>query len=535
MANLVHRAFKGSLSVVGFKVLSFICTQYTLRQLDPSTLGKALIQLDLLLSSVLFFSREGFRLSNKASLAWLSLPVTSLVSLAVFGTWLSTRQTGDARTEIDYWRAGVLYCCACCIEGWGEPCILWALRDLQVGIKSSAEGCATLVKTFATLVFLQVLPDWPISALGLAQVAYAVSYTIYLYWRVGSKLSPFKREALDYSALYMTGVFTLQGIFKHALTEGDRIVLASVSSSYDQGVYAMGSAYGGMAARILLQPLEENGRLLWSRLSSERNASKSSNDSNGAAISSNGKHDDKPGNNDSDQCRAQDAKQDQDKNDMLYTSYIVLVKLVLYIGLVFSCLAVNYTSILLCLLAGRKWGDHPEAATILSAFCVYTAFLALTGSEVRQLSLVHSGIGVIFALMAPWCIGRFGTVGLVMANIVAMALRSVYSIYYAANYLKTSDASMAGMMQRILSQVLPHWLVLIAFAASFYITRLSLANMTTKVEVSHITTGSTAWMKLAVQHIAVGATGTIGILTLAYSFEGRFQRSVTQLWRSKQD
>ena len=55
------------------------------------------------------------------------------------------------------------------------------------------------------------------------------------------------------------------------------------------------------------------------------------------------------------------------------TTTITLVKLALYIQLVFACVVVNYyTNLLLNILV-----KHPTSSNILAAFCVYTAFLAL--------------------------------------------------------------------------------------------------------------------------------------------------------------
>jgi hypothetical protein len=55
-------AAKGTLSTLILRLISFGCTQLTIRALDPSTLGTN-IQLELLLTTVLFISREGFRLA----------------------------------------------------------------------------------------------------------------------------------------------------------------------------------------------------------------------------------------------------------------------------------------------------------------------------------------------------------------------------------------------------------------------------------------------------------------------------------------
>ena len=60
-----HRAFWGTLSNMMVRLVSFGCTQIVFRLLkdDIAALGQASIPLELLLTTTLFTSREGFRLS----------------------------------------------------------------------------------------------------------------------------------------------------------------------------------------------------------------------------------------------------------------------------------------------------------------------------------------------------------------------------------------------------------------------------------------------------------------------------------------
>ena len=60
--NVTRAAARGTLFTLVLRLISFGCTQLTIRALDPSTLGTN-IQLELLLTTVLFISREGFRLA----------------------------------------------------------------------------------------------------------------------------------------------------------------------------------------------------------------------------------------------------------------------------------------------------------------------------------------------------------------------------------------------------------------------------------------------------------------------------------------
>jgi oligosaccharide translocation protein RFT1 len=495
-------AARGTLMTLLLRLISFACTQWTFRVLDPSTLGKANIQLELLLTTVLFISREGFRLSltrnispQNWSVAWLTIPLVSVVACGAL-VW-HLRVSSDA----DYRMAGILYCLASWIEGCAEPAVLYCLRRMDVPTRASAEGLATVGKTLATVLALRhMLQESPVTALGISQLVYACIYTSFLYWKTWSALT-FPSWSFDRPTCSLTLIFTLQGFFKHLLTEADRIVLTTVSDSYDQGVYAMGSSYGGMAARILLQPLEENARLLWSRL-------------------------------------AQSTKE-------LEESYTVLVKLVLYIGLLFSCVAVNYTNVLLNVLAGRKWGANAEAAGVLGAFCVYTAFLAANGMteaflyavttsgvEVGRLGVAHTVTGVVFATAAPFLVARHGTVGLVAANCVAMLMRSIYSVHFAARYFgQRQSHSVPTSLRRLLQRMLPHPIVLGCFVVAYFVTQWS-RGLTEGVTFD---IRSKEWLLLTGQHVASGVSCVVGITSVAYVLEVEFKRSLVTMVRPKRD
>lgn len=497
------------------RLFSFGCTQVAFRLMkdDVAALGKASIQLELLLSTTLFVSREGFRLSLTRNLevdnwnvAWLCIPVSTLAATMALLWHLS-----NALTDEDFRLGGVLYCFAAWIEGIAEPAVLQSLRQMNVSLRVSAEGTATLCKTLVTVVALKRwLPEWPIWAFGVAQLSYALVYAVFLYTKMWPHLTFPVKGGFDGRTCYMTLLFTVQGLFKHLLTEGDRIVLSTLSDGYNQGIYAMGSAYGGLAARFLLQPLEENARLLWSRLHSAR----------------------------------------KDNSRRIKQSYLVLIKLVLYIGFTFSCLATNYTSILLNIMAGSKWGSNKEAVAVLSAFCIYTAFLAwngmteafifgvaTSGGEIGRMGLMHTVVGLTFAVFAPVCVDKFGTIGLVAANCVAMVMRSLYSVHFAAAYFdkerteKGKALSVVSKMSGLMKKMCPHWMVMLSFGTSAAATNASLALLDTRDNVK----GTITWYFLAMRHIGIGVVCYAGTLAIAYRTETEFRSSMRALLRSKED
>jgi oligosaccharide translocation protein RFT1 len=263
-----------------------------------------------------------------------------------------------------------------------------------------------------------------------------------------------------------------------------------------------------MAARILLQPLEENARLLWSRLAGSN------------------------------------------KRRELEESYVVLVKLVLYIGLIFSCVAVNYTNLVLSILAGRKWAGNEEAASVLSAFCVYTGFLACngmteafvygvatTGVDVGRLGVTHAATGGIFAVSAYFLVPEYGSVGLVAANCIAMSVRSMYSIHFASKYFESteSQASSTASVRNLLRKLLPHPISLLFFMGALFSTRWTLGRLQELNLHQVLDYRNKEWLYLTGQHLAMGITLVIGNVTLAIALEQDFIRSLRSMVRPKRD
>jgi oligosaccharide translocation protein RFT1 len=472
--------------------------------------------------------------------------VVGNLALAWHLLWVCRRRYDLSQQEDDkdYRLAGILYCVAAVIEGSAEPAVVYFLRRLDVTARASAEAVGVLVKTATVAMGLRWLSTnknpmhanttYVVSAFGFAQIVYAITYFVILYANYWNQ--QFRKPQKTTTAvpeprwswaslwhpptMYMTLIFTIQGIFKFALTEGDRIVMSLLASSYDQGVYAMGSAYGGLAARMILQPFEENARLLFSRLATSGSNTKGST-----------------------------TKIDP----MLEVAYTVLVKIVLYVGLVFSCLAVHYTQILLVLLAGKRWGTNSEAVDVLSAYCVYTAFLAWNGmaeafvygvavqtaSEVGALGIAHAITGILFAGIAPPFVRSYGTVGLVAANGITMLFRAIFAVFLAARFFSkvsvAADPSVTtkNVLSRIVRDMLPVPVVWAAFGLAYWGTRVSLIRMTEKSQGVEV--GSLPWFGLAFQHVSVGVAFAIGTASVAFALERDFRSKLRLLLKGKRE
>jgi len=324
---------------------------------------------------------------------------------------------------------------------------------------------------------------------GLSQVLYACTYTSFFYILLkGNIYLPRKNssgsiiDSFQFCKQTMKNVYTfsLQSVFKHLLTEGDRIVLTFVSGNYDQGIYAMSCNYGGVVSRMLFQPLEENARLHFAKLH-----------------------------------RSTCSNEKSEGLEEFQKYFCLLLKTVLYVGFLFAFIGSSYTGILLKILAGSKWSSQ-EAEDALSAFFGYTALLALNGmseafvyavsssSEAKMLSVAHALFGCTFAAISPTMVYRYGTIGLIGANGFLMLCRSIYSILFVVDYFRSRQRGRSKRIsfQSLLHQCLPSIQVIFEFIGAYFILR---------------TTKSTWGMSLSFSIVKHILTGIFMVLLIAYT------------------
>ena len=545
------------------------------------------------------------QLSNTAYLSVLSGAGVCLVSLFIHlrhcrRQALLSIDAGDG----DYLIGGLIYVLAGFLEICSEPLALLCLRSMDIKGKAAAEGMGNLARAVCNVLLLGGYMDrsiialsnlggraatvveggfsarYPISCFGIGHIVYAlvtgealrrrchssseqeISDTAaaqranVIQWLVSSP----GRANFHIPTIKLASVFTAQSIFKHLLTEGDRIVLTLLSTDHDRGVYSMASSIGAIAGRMLLQPIEESARLLFGRLGQDLDFD-SIPDSAGVIRDRNGRA----------------SKQQhllllqQQRLSTLQSTYTSLVKLVIYLGLTFAALGTNYTSIVLRILFGSRWGSDKDAASVLSAFCVYTATLALNGmteafvygmtkrsGEVGVLSAVHALVmALVFGIISPRWIRSWGTVGLVQASCLAMALRSLYSVYFAACYFESRRRSKARsvgrsnedesrwsahymrifpIMAELTRTMLPEPIVLLSFGITYGLTSQSRIHMEaleyTIMESSGMNDKGLTMARVITtgRHISLGLVCAIGTALLAYSFERKLGRDLRTIF-----
>ncbi|EED81798.1 predicted protein, partial [Postia placenta Mad-698-R] len=291
------------------RIFTFILNQALVRLVSPQVFGTAAIQFELLLSTILFLSREGFRnallrtptakeaskdhralTDNIAALPVLiGMPAALLISLVyVNAASLSTT------SQSHFYASVTLYAMAAALELLSEPLYIRAQNDVRVDLRVKAEGIAVILKTLVTFVILVI------GSANVALLAFAAGQAAYSLALLGTYMRDYKQPPLfwphrvvlevhgkcvlslcvvaccslcrrtetryfDPGLLHLSAAMSGQSVVKHFLTEGDKFLVSRLSPLADQGGYAIASNYGSLAARIVFQPIEETSRLFFSK------------------------------------------------------------------------------------------------------------------------------------------------------------------------------------------------------------------------------------------------------------------------------
>jgi oligosaccharide translocation protein RFT1 len=253
------------------RLLTFTFNQLILRHTTPAVFGFATIQLELLASTVLFLSREGFRIAIQRDKGVLQrcinlafIPCGLGVAGSLLGCWIlwrgadtETQQIGGFGTSI------VLYGIAMVIELLGEPAFIVAQKMLWFKLRAISEGLAVASRcaiTYFVTTFLashRTLEEYGAIPFALGQLVYAVvltgvlsfSVAVFQEWdfrpkQIESEVTKGRDYMFYRPTLVLAFLVTGQSLFKHVLTEGDKFVLTMLTTPHIQGTYAIVSNYG---------------------------------------------------------------------------------------------------------------------------------------------------------------------------------------------------------------------------------------------------------------------------------------------------
>ncbi|KAG2446862.1 hypothetical protein HYH02_008019 [Chlamydomonas schloesseri] len=415
----------------------------------------------------------------------------------------------EAAAAVPYYREAVLlHGLAALVELAAEPFYILASVHLMFGVRVSVEFASTLTKSLVTLGLLSLparapallrrvglalggasgdsavaaaAPLPPALVFSAAQLALAavalVGYGV-VGWRLlqTDKRMPGARGWLsrwtpaEMRVLGTSAVFTLQAVEKLALAEGSKVVLATMQSAVNQGVYGLVSNLGSLVVRTLFQPLEEAAFAAFSAWGAEAaSASTSASASNKGSKGVSGKMEDEDGGDGCGQAAAAAAA--ERRLAPLAGALGPMVKAVCVLGLAAAAFGPAYAYTLLRLVYGTRWSET-EAPAVLAAYSVYVLLLALNGigeafvhavldarglqaSNALLLLFAGAHMGACVAL-----VGRLGALGLVAADGANMLLRIAYSAWCIRRFFR----QLPGFSLR--RDLLPSTATLAAFAAA---------------------------------------------------------------------
>lgn len=443
---------------VASRALTFVGNQFLLRYLSPSLLGIA-VQLELLSTTVLYSARESLRVAlqrqsakphavqngrqqERAGKSSAGQSVVNLSYLVVALGGLLLCALGSAYlvwpdpevTESPYFGTVFrIYAVATFVELLSEPSFVIIQQYGLFGARARAETSAAIMRCFAACITAVSMHgrrlQGSVLPFAIGQLAYS-STLLLVYLSTTYPLSNKKEFSLlprtiypttayafalfDKSVLSITTPFYLQSIFKYFLTQGDTLILSFLSTLADQGAFSLASNYGGLLARLVFQPIEESSRNAFGRLTASSMEPKS---------------------------RAQALRQ-------LSTTlhFYLLMALPLF------AVAPYVLPVAVSLLIGTKW-QSSSTSSLLSAYCYYIPFMAVNGildafvtsvatpAQLGKQSVYMAAFTGAFGLAAWYMLKKtgLGAAGLVIANVVNMALRIVWSISFINQWTRKHE------------------------------------------------------------------------------------------------
>ncbi|CAR30375.1 Oligosaccharide translocation protein RFT1 [Lachancea thermotolerans] len=459
--SMLKRSAKGvtflMFSQLFSKIVTFILNTLLVRYLSPRVFGINAF-LEFLLSTVLFFSREAIRMSTlrikspvaassateddpetddagpgvlqtAINFAYIPLCIGVPLSLVLIGWQYSN--LNEYFLSLPYFKLSIaMIWLSIIFELLNEPFFVVNQLMLNYKVRSQLESIAVVVSCIANFSIVYVYENKfngsgialhdATKQEGIAILAFAVSKLVHstallccYYYDYLTRLAPAKKFNISPSKVQLSAgtqpyylqsevlqhfkKVYLQLCFKHLLTEGDKLIINSMCSVEEQGIYSLLSNYGSLLTRLLFAPIEESLRLFLARLLSVTST----------------------------------------KNTKLSMDVLVnLTKFYLYLSLLILVFGPTNSPFLLQFLIGSKWSSTSVLDTI-QVYCLYLPFLSINGIFEAFFQSVASGEDILrqsyfmiassgVFLLSCWLLisqYKMSLEGLIFSNIINMLLR----------------------------------------------------------------------------------------------------------------
>ena len=308
------------------------------------------------------------------------------------------------------------------------------------------------------------------------------------------------RFLFDRRLLRLSYDYGIQAAEKFVLGEGEKMVLASMASGYNQGVFGLVSNLGSLVVRLVFFPLEQAAFLAFGM-------------SGGAAAAASGSD-----------IAADDA--DGHKRRDAYEVLVQSTKIGILVATLFLCFGPPYSYTLIRIMYSTRWSET-EASDVLALYCNYVALLAVNGiteafvhatassAELRDSNTWMLLVSFISVSTSIGLISTGGASGLILSNCVNMLLRIGYSIRYILRYrarfldASTSPSLWASLPSRMTCTALVLVRIVSTFSNAFILKR-----------------ADDQFLVSAIAHIGVGAVGLCAVVMAVLLTDAAMRRYV---------
>ncbi|KAI1294772.1 Protein RFT1 -like protein [Halotydeus destructor] len=488
------------------RVVTFVLNAFILRYVTKDVLGIINVRLLLLYSTIQFISREPFRRmvtseaksrkwSTMSNIIWLSFPVSIMFSFVFATIWLKAL-TVPNRDEIPgYEFAVVAITCSVIVEMLAEPLNNYGQLNGYVKLRVTAEAIALFLRCSLMAICVRHNSRHSLYVFGLAQLASSISYVIF-YWAYfslkgfhGERIKSIKemlpdlraKPLLDGSLVMLSSSFLKQTIVKQLLTEGEKFVMTFFNplSFSEQGIYDLVNNLGALAARFILQPVEESAYLVFSQFLDREK---------------------KP--------------RDQSAESMATCRSVMtnVLKTMILVGLIIVCFGFNYSELALLMYAGRTFASG-IGTVLLRWQCLYTLFIAVNGvtecftfaamnkQQLDDFNRILIALSVIYLTSAYFLTTLLGSQGFVLANCINMSCRIIYSLQFIKKYYHDRKET------NPVKECIPDNKLIVIFIATFIALRISESSLCCHSLMDNF------------RHVAFGAILLLAVLSSVFFLE----------------
>ncbi|KAJ1985084.1 Oligosaccharide translocation protein rft1 [Dimargaris verticillata] len=416
---------------------TFALNQVLLRYTDPKTFGIVSIQLELVLSTILFLSREGVRcavlrapvedlphttapptsttIRNDCqrqaivNLTYVPLAVGWVLTVMVCGYYWCT--ASDETWQVPFFAASVgLYGAAAWFELALEPLLAWTQLRLMYRFRVTLEGLAVGVRCLITCLITLYGSynsdgnQYGVLAFSLAQLAYALTLIVGLFGAFGA-LAPHENIAGHWmlrwtQATMGLSVNDLTRMPRLAALVPRRLSLIVKDSAHQGWLRAwIPAELSGLALMFTKQSLvkhflTEGDKLVVAWLCSDTTQGVYALVGNYGSLVARilflpleetsralFSRLNSAATVSVSASRSDEPPAPSSANDALGAAWrflLTLLRLQTLLGLLFVAIGSNYTGLLIDLLVGTKW-SHTAAPTTLAVYCLYVPLMAYNG------------------------------------------------------------------------------------------------------------------------------------------------------------